>query len=42
MDRMLKRSGHFMKATMLDSQLNTLENPAGEEGVMVSVDQLKI
>ncbi|KAJ7902166.1 P-loop containing nucleoside triphosphate hydrolase protein [Mycena olivaceomarginata] len=35
MDRMLKRSGHFMKATMLDSQLNTLENPAGEEGVVV-------
>ncbi|KAJ6498991.1 P-loop containing nucleoside triphosphate hydrolase protein [Mycena sanguinolenta] len=35
MDRMLKRSGHFMKATMLDSQLNTLENPTGEEGVVV-------
>ncbi|KAJ7899040.1 P-loop containing nucleoside triphosphate hydrolase protein [Mycena leptocephala] len=35
MDRMLKRNGHFMKASMLDSQLNTLENPAGEEGVVV-------
>ncbi|KAJ7268669.1 P-loop containing nucleoside triphosphate hydrolase protein [Mycena haematopus] len=35
MDRMLKRSGHFMKASMLDSQLNTLENPTGEEGVVV-------
>ncbi|KAK7005799.1 gluconokinase [Favolaschia claudopus] len=39
MDRMLKRSGHFMKATMLDSQLSTLENPTGEEGVVaVSVE----
>ncbi|KAJ7747236.1 P-loop containing nucleoside triphosphate hydrolase protein [Mycena metata] len=35
MQRMLNRSGHFMKAGMLDSQLNTLESPAGEEGVVV-------
>ncbi|KAJ7187936.1 P-loop containing nucleoside triphosphate hydrolase protein [Mycena filopes] len=35
MERMLNRSGHFMKAGMLDSQLNTLESPAGEEGVVV-------
>ncbi|GLB36962.1 putative shikimate kinase [Lyophyllum shimeji] len=35
LDRMEKRPGHFMKATMLDSQLNTLESPAGEEGVVV-------
>lgn len=35
MDRMQKRTGHFMKASMLESQLETLENPAGEEGVVV-------
>lgn len=35
MDRMSKRAGHFMKATMLDSQLSTLESPVGETGVVV-------
>lgn len=35
MDRMQKRQGHFMKAKMLDSQLQTLESPEGEEGVVV-------
>ncbi|KAJ7163544.1 P-loop containing nucleoside triphosphate hydrolase protein [Mycena crocata] len=35
MERMLNRAGHFMKASMLDSQLNTLENPEGEDGVVV-------
>ncbi|KAJ6625860.1 P-loop containing nucleoside triphosphate hydrolase protein [Mycena sp. CBHHK59/15] len=35
MERMLQRSGHFMKATMLDSQLATLESPRGEDGVVV-------
>ena len=35
MDRMSKRAGHFMKASMLDSQLSTLEAPIGEEGVVV-------
>lgn len=35
MERMEKRSAHFMKASMLDSQLNTLESPVGEEGVIV-------
>ena len=35
MDRMEKRKGHFMKASMLDSQLSTLEDPEGEEGVYV-------
>jgi gluconokinase len=35
MDRMLKRQGHFMKAKMLDSQLQTLESPEGEDGVVV-------
>ena len=35
MDRMEKRKGHFMKASMLNSQLATLEDPEGEEGVYV-------
>jgi len=35
LERMEKRPGHFMKAGMLDSQLNTLESPEGEEGVVV-------
>ncbi|KDQ27528.1 hypothetical protein PLEOSDRAFT_1064864 [Pleurotus ostreatus PC15] len=35
MKRMLNRQGHFMKANMLDSQLNTLESPEGEGGVIV-------
>lgn len=35
MDRMEKRPGHFMKASMLDSQLKTLESPVEEEGVVV-------
>ncbi|KAJ2922574.1 hypothetical protein H1R20_g14525, partial [Candolleomyces eurysporus] len=34
-DRMSKRPGHFFKASMLDSQLATLEDPTGEEGVIV-------
>ncbi|KAF8070041.1 P-loop containing nucleoside triphosphate hydrolase protein [Lyophyllum atratum] len=35
MERMEKRPGHFMKASMLESQLRTLESPVGEEGVVV-------
>ncbi|KAJ7451713.1 P-loop containing nucleoside triphosphate hydrolase protein [Mycena galericulata] len=35
MERMLQRTGHFMKASMLDSQLDTLEDPRDEEGVVV-------
>ncbi len=35
LDRMQKRKGHFMKASMLDSQLNTLESPEDEDGVVV-------
>lgn len=35
MERMKNRQGHFMKATMLDSQLQTLESPEGEEDVAV-------
>lgn len=34
-DRMKKRQNHFMKVDMLNSQLNTLEDPTGEEGVVV-------
>ncbi|GAB4587248.1 gluconokinase [Nocardia sp. IFM 10818] len=32
--RMATRPGHFMPATLLDSQLATLEDPAGEPGVI--------
>ncbi|KAI0744088.1 P-loop containing nucleoside triphosphate hydrolase protein [Daedaleopsis nitida] len=35
MDRISKREGHFMKSTMLESQLQTLESPEGEDGVVV-------
>ena len=35
--RMTARKGHFMPATLLDSQLKTLEVPTGEAGV-VTVD----
>lgn len=34
-DRMLKRENHFFKASMLDSQFDTLEPPEGEHGVVV-------
>ncbi|KAG6886881.1 hypothetical protein C0992_001788 [Termitomyces sp. T32_za158] len=34
-ERMEKRPGHFMKASMLDSQLKTLESPVGEEDAVV-------
>lgn len=34
-ERMKNRKGHFMKETMLDSQLQTLESPEGEEGIVV-------
>ncbi|EIW62647.1 carbohydrate kinase [Trametes versicolor FP-101664 SS1] len=33
--RISKREGHYMKPGMLDSQLQTLESPEGEEGVVV-------
>ena len=37
MDRMTKRTGHFMKPSMLDKQLEALENPVyeEEEGIIV-------
>ena len=35
MERMEKRVGHFMKASMVDCQLATLESPVGEDGVVV-------
>lgn len=34
-DRMLKRKGHFAKATMLDGQFRALESPEGEPDVVV-------
>lgn len=36
-DRMKHRTGHFMPVSLLESQLNTLEVPTGEPGV-VTVD----
>ena len=48
MERMKKRNGHFMKVTMLDSQLQTLESPEDEgDVVVISIedtieDQLKL
>jgi gluconokinase len=48
MERMGNRQGHFMKASMLASQLQTLESPEGEEGVVVipmnstSEDQVRL
>ncbi len=37
LERMTERPGHFFKATLLDSQLATLESPEGEDRV-VTVD----
>ena len=38
--RMVARSGHFMPATLLDSQFAALEAPEGEPGALtVSIDQ---
>jgi len=34
-ERMKARKGHFMKVEMLNSQLQTLEDPTGEDGVVV-------
>ena len=33
-ERMNARKGHFMKTSLLDSQIQTLESPEGEEGVI--------
>lgn len=33
--RIEERQGHFMKAEMLKSQLETLESPGGEQGVVI-------
>lgn len=35
MDRMTKRTEHFMKPSMLDKQLETLEDPVQEKGIVV-------
>jgi gluconokinase len=34
-ERMTNRQGHFMKETMLNSQLDTLETPESEDGVVI-------
>ncbi len=39
LSRMRARQGHFMPASLLDSQLQTLEPPTGEAGVVtVTID----
>lgn len=41
-DRMKKRTGHFMPASLLDSQLATLEPPAADETAMtVDIDDTR-
>ncbi|KAI0929931.1 hypothetical protein AcV5_006769 [Taiwanofungus camphoratus] len=35
LERVQRRQGHYMKANMVDSQLQTLENPEDEEGVII-------
>jgi gluconokinase len=35
--RMQNRHGHFMPAALLDSQLNTLEVPAGDEADAITI-----
>lgn len=37
-ERLGKRSGHYMKAGMLESQLATLEEPTASEGVTLGID----
>jgi gluconokinase len=37
--RLAARKGHFMPATLLDSQLATLEPPGPDEAITVSIDQ---
>lgn len=36
--RIGKRSGHYMRATMLESQLATLEEPQAAEGVTIEIE----
>lgn len=37
-ERLQQRKGHFFKATMLDSQFNTLENPDVDEKDIITID----
>jgi gluconokinase len=37
-ERLGNRTGHYMKAAMLESQLATLEEPSAEEGFTVGID----
>ena len=37
--RMLSRSGHYMKEDMLQSQFEALETPYEDEAIIVSIDQ---
>ncbi|HEY1952287.1 MAG TPA: gluconokinase [Gemmatimonadaceae bacterium] len=35
-ERLSKRTGHYMPASLLDSQLATLERPSADEGVVIA------
>jgi gluconokinase len=37
--RMQHRASHFMKATMLDSQFETLEEPAPSDAIIVEISE---
>lgn len=37
-DRLTKRTGHYMAAGMLESQLRTLEEPMPDEGITIGID----
>lgn len=37
-ERMRKRSGHYMKESMVQSQFDTLENPGPDEPDVISID----
>ncbi|MCB8879198.1 gluconokinase [Acidisoma cellulosilytica] len=39
LDRMQHRKGHFMPASLLRSQFDTLEEPGADEATAVSIDQ---
>ncbi len=41
-ERMKARAGHFMKAGMLESQLNTLEAPGADEAMVVETGGLSV
>ncbi len=37
-ERLGKRSGHYMKRSMLESQISTLEEPSSTEGIIIDIE----